>query len=250
MKLIVKLDNYNIFTYRRIRRAIGILGMGLPFVLILFSIIPFFNTPFQASISDYYYSNLRELFTGTLSAVGLFLMRYKGHGNKLLYKNDNFLTNLAGVMAIGIAFFPTNSANDLPKTYSLIPLDENWISIVHYSCAAIFFLSFAMLSLFVFTIGSSKEERKKSKWNENNIYKICGIAIIILILLVPISTSFNISPYSTFILETLSLIFFGTAWLIKGRALGDKGIIGEKVYGEENKESTEKAVDELSTENL
>jgi hypothetical protein len=45
--------------------------------------------------------------------------------------------------------------------------------------------------------------------------------------------------YSTLILESLALFFFGTAWLIKGRALGDKGKLGEKIYREHNAEGTE-----------
>ena len=40
--------------------------------------------------------------------------------------------------------------------------------------------------------------------------------------------------YSTFFLEMLSLFAFGISWLIKGRALGDTGMIGEKLYGERN----------------
>ena len=72
------LETYDIFTYRRIRRAIGYLGISLPILLVGLSLISFFETSVQYSISDYYYTNLREVFTGTLCAVGLFLICYKG----------------------------------------------------------------------------------------------------------------------------------------------------------------------------
>lgn len=101
----LKNDSNDVFTYRRIRKAIGLLGVSLPIVLVLFSFIDFFQSNLQSSISHYYYTNLREIFTGTLCAVGLFLIRYKGHENKSIFKNDSLLTNLAGIMAFGVAFF-------------------------------------------------------------------------------------------------------------------------------------------------
>lgn len=110
----------NILTFRRIRRAIGYLGIGLPVVLLILSLIPFFQTRVQASISHYYYTNLRELFTGVLCAVGLFLIRYKGTKNPKFWKNDGLLTNIAGYMAFGVAFFPTNPDMWCQKIYTLI----------------------------------------------------------------------------------------------------------------------------------
>src|SRR5690606_40395438 len=99
---------FDIYSYRRIRRAIGYLGIFLPIVLVILSFIDFFKTNVQPSISHYYYTNFREIFTGTLCAVGLFLIRYKGHGNPSIWKNDNLLTNISVVMAIGVAMVLTN----------------------------------------------------------------------------------------------------------------------------------------------
>ncbi len=113
--------NIDVNTYRRIRKAIGILGFALPIVLISFSIIPYFPTQVQPSISDYYYTNLRELFTGCLCAVGLFLIRYQGHKNPNFFKNDSKLTNIAGAMAFGVALMPTTPPNCEAKIYSIIP---------------------------------------------------------------------------------------------------------------------------------
>ena len=112
------LTNNDAFTYRRIRRIIGYLGIFLPVILVILSLISFFKTSLQFSISHYYYTNLREIFTGTLSAVGIFLIRYKGYGNSSIWKNDNFLTNVAGVMAIGVALFPTNPIIMEQKIYT------------------------------------------------------------------------------------------------------------------------------------
>lgn len=241
----VKIKNYDVFTYRRIRRAIGYLGISLPILLVGLSLISFFQTAVQPSISDYYYTNLREIFTGTLCAVGLFLICYKGHGNVSVLKNDNLLTNIAGIMALGVALFPTNPDDFRAKIYTLIPSAAKWLGWLHYGFAALLFLIFALLAINVFTIGQENETRApKSMLNENNIYRACGYSIIVFVVLVPISEALKIFTYSTLVLEALSLFAFGIAWLIKGRALGDQGIIGQKLYQENNATDTEKVLEE------
>lgn len=241
----IKIESYDIFTYRRIRRAIGYLGISIPVLLVGLSLISFFQTAVQPSISHYYYTNLREIFTGTLCAVGLFLICYKGHGNASIFKNDNLLTNIAGIMALGVALFPTNPDDFKAKIYTLIPSGEKWLGWLHYGFAALLFLIFALLAINVFTIEKEKDTREpKSILNENNIYRTCGYLIIVFVVLVPVSEALQLFRYSTLVLEALSLFAFGIAWLIKGRALGDKGVIGQKLYQENNPVNTEKVFEE------
>lgn len=235
MKPIVKLgfkaESNGASTYRRIRKAIGYMGIGLPVVLVLFSLISFFKVEVQPSISHFYYTNFREIFTGTLCAVGLFLIRYKGFGNPSIWKNDNLLTNIAGVMAIGVAFVPTNPLELSDKIYTFIPYTWAWLGGLHYGFAGVLFFIFALLAINVFTLGQQeREDIPVSVLNENNIYRLCGYAILLCIVLVP----FNLFPYSTLVFEALALASFGIAWLIKGRALGDKGRVGRMLYREEN----------------
>ncbi|KAF2327214.1 hypothetical protein [Flavobacterium daemonense] len=240
----VKIESFDIFTYRRIRRAIGYLGISLPILLVSFSLISFFQTQIQPSISDYYYTNLREIFTGTLCAVGLFLIRYKGHGNTSILKNDNLLTNIAGIMAIGVALIPTNPTDISQKIYTFIPSTKTWLGWLHYGFAGVFFLILALLAINVFTIGQANEMREpKSILNENNIYRFCGYMILVSLILVPVSGKFKLFSYSTLVFETIALFAFGIAWLIKGRALGDQGKIGQKLYQENNAVDTEKTVE-------
>jgi hypothetical protein len=225
----------DVLSFRRLRKAIGWLGMALPFVLVLFSLIPFFKTSVQGSISYYYYTNLREIFVGILCAVSLFLIRYKGFDNEVFWKNDNFMTNLAGYLALGVVLFPTNPDNCSEKIYSFIPLCENWLGWLHYFFAGAFFLTIALISILIFTIGQKdNKDIPLSIFNENNIYRICGIAIIIFIIMVPVFDKLNLFKGSTLLFETLSLISFGISWLIKGRILGDKGKIGRALYREQN----------------
>lgn len=233
-------ENNKDYTYRKIRRAIGYLGISLPVFLVVMSAIPLFKTSVQSSVSHYYYTNFREIFTGTLCAVSLFLIRYKGYKNSVFWKNDTLLTNIAGVMALGVAFIPTNPDMECYKIYTLIPYSWEWIGALHYVFAGLLFLIFALLAIFVFTIGQNQfNDLPKSFINENNIYRICGYSIIIFIILIPVFAHFKLLKYSTLVFEALSLFAFGVAWLIKGRALGDKGIIGEKIYREYNVSNTE-----------
>jgi hypothetical protein len=229
-------SGYDVQTFRHLRKAIGYLGISLPFVLVSLSLLPFFKTSVQNSISYYYYTNLREVFTGILCAVSLFLIRYKSFENKVFWKNDDKMTSLAGIMALGVALVPTNPVSCSEKIYTLIPLCAKFIGWFHYFFSASFFGILAIISIVIFTIGQNIDpDIKVSYFNENNIYKVCGYAIILFIILVPICDLLNLFPMSTLILETLSLIAFGTAWLTKGRVLGDKGKIGLVLYREINK---------------
>jgi hypothetical protein len=225
----------DIKTFRRIRRAIGYLGISLPIVLVILSLLPFFNTPVQPSISAYYYTNLRELFTGVLCAVGLFLIRYIGFKSSSFWKNDNLLTNIAGYMAFGIALFPTNPDNWSEKIYTLVPLNFNILGFIHYGFAAIFFFILSIISIKVFTIGQKINDQVPiSIFNENYIYRICGYLMLVFIIMIPVFAIINIFTYSTLVFEALALLSFGISWLVKGRALGDKGKIGVRIYRELN----------------
>jgi cellulose synthase/poly-beta-1,6-N-acetylglucosamine synthase-like glycosyltransferase len=102
------------------------------------------------------------------------------------------------------------------------------------------FLSFSIIAINVFTIRQETDKGlSKSIFNENNIYRFCGYSIIVLMALIPLCSYFQFFKYSTLVLEALSLFFFGTAWIIKGRALGDKGNTGKALYGEVNLRNTE-----------
>ena len=222
-------------SFRRIRKAIGVLALSFPILLWLLSLIPFFKTNIQASISHYYYTNFRDLFTGILCAIGLFLIRYKGHTNSNFFKNDRKLTNLAGFMAFGIALIPTAPATCCHIVHTLIPLCFKWLGWIHYGFAAVFFVALSIISINVFTIGQKQnKELAKSIFNENNIYRTCGYIMLGLLILAPICEIFKCFNHSTLLFETLILIFFGISWLIKGRILGDKGKIGKLLYQELN----------------
>ena len=61
-----------------------------------------FNAEWQQSLSAYYYTGTRNVFVGTLWAIGIFLFAYPGYNHR-----EDLLGNLAGVFALGVSLFPT-----------------------------------------------------------------------------------------------------------------------------------------------
>lgn len=216
-------------SFRRMRRVIGLLGGCLPAILVLLSLIPLFDTDIQPSISHYYYTNLREIFTGLLCSVGLFFLLYKGYKEKNLLKSDNFLTNMAGIFAFGIAFFPTNPECCYEKTDTLISSCANWLGNLHYAFAGLFFLTLAYMSIFVFTLGNKAygKSPKHPFLPEHFNYRLCGVIMI----LACAGVAFIQGEYHTLIFEAVALGAFSLSWLIKGRFLGSSGVIGRNLYG-------------------
>jgi len=239
----IKKENI-IKTYYNTRKAIGWLGILLSFILLLLSLIPFFETDIQPSISHYYYTNFREIFTGVLCATSLFLISYRGYSNKIFCLNENLLTNIAGFLALGVALMPTNPnklngiINWDDKVDSLLPIYETWTGNIHYICAAGFFLILAYISHNIFVLGQVEIKGKTTQpYNENRIYRICGWVIFIAILLIPACKFLLKTEYSTLPLEAVALVAFGISWLTKGRIFELHKGAGKAVYMENRKES-------------
>lgn len=149
----------------------------------------------------------------------------------MFWKNDSLLTNIAGGMAFGKALFPTDPDCCMQKIYTIIPICHPYLGTIHYVFAGMFFVVLAIVSIKVFTIGQVENvDIPISVMNENKIYKTCGYLMLGFILLVPI-LAYTKLPYTTLICEALALFSFGTSWLIKGRALGDKGKMGRRFIG-------------------
>ena len=192
-----------------LRKSIGVLAFFLPPVLVLGSFILDKTTDIKVSMSAYYYSNMRNLFIGVICGISLFLFCY--HGYKWY---DSLASKLAGLFALGIAFFRT-SASDV-KT--------DILSILHYVTSGIFLVILAFMSFFLFTKskpGGTMTARKKQR---NRVYRICGITIFVSVVCIPIAGFDGIWEHikflkPTFFLETIALFAFGISWLTKGEAI-------------------------------
>ena len=84
-----------------LRQTVGWIGTLLPIVLLVGNAIS--STASRPdSMSGYYYTGMRNIFVGTLCALGVFLAAYEGYDDV-----DRWITNIAGFGAIGVALCPT-----------------------------------------------------------------------------------------------------------------------------------------------
>lgn len=215
-----------IITFNELRRIVGWLGILLPFVLSIMLFV-LASCAIQDSISQYYYTRMGSYLTGTLCAVGLFLFAYKGYPGE----SDGLYCNFAAVCALGVAFIPMQlNPTDVPCADCIVffTKGEHLWRYLHYVFAVLLFLTMAYLCYFKFTLTTPGEAVTKSskKFTRNQLYRICGITIFLSIILlaaykVAVMINHDLKVNSlTFFLESIMLIAFGTAWLVKGEGVG------------------------------
>ena len=209
-----------VISYLGLRKAIGIIGVALPFVLALGNILlralgihsSLHDPVIESSISSYYYTDVRNIFVGSMCAIGVFLMSYRGYDRR-----DARAGRFAFVCAIGVAFFPTSP---LPAATP----DQKLIGGVHLTFAALLFLTLAYFSLKLFTETDRKKPPTRQKLQRNLVYRVSGyimlacIALIAVAALPPIKAMVEqLAP--RFWLEAIAIVAFGVSWLTKGEAI-------------------------------
>ena len=200
-------------SYLKLKKSIGIIGMALPFVLllgmVLVNVLINDTSPLQyhypESISHYYYSVIRGVFVGALCSVGLFMFYYPGYE-----KVDNITGNLAGTSVLLVAWFPT----------SLIGEGMTWYSKIHYAAAALFFACLAFFCIKLFTKTAKGKDPTAQKLIRNKIYRTCG-RLMVFLMVSMFLYSFVIEEhihihYFIWGAEAIALLLFGFSWLTKG----------------------------------
>ena len=194
------------FSYLTLRRAVGVMGVLLPIVLLVGHIA--FSGRFEIidSISGYYDTAMGDVFVGTLFAVGWFLFSYRGYD-----RTDDLVGDLAWLFSLGVALFPTTSANP-------------WISGAHFVFAALMFSVLSYFALFLFT-KSDAATKTPAKEMRNKVYVTCGVIMLVCIVLIAL---FKLSPLEAmgianvqpvFWLESIALWAFGVSWFVKGETI-------------------------------
>ena len=203
-------DRLYVISYFTLRKAVGVLGIVLPIILVFGNILATGEWKILNSISSYYHTIMRNGFVGILCGVALFMFSYRGH--KYI---DNLAGDLACIFALGIAFFPNNTAN---------PSDI--INILHLISAILFFLVLIFFSLVLFTKTDPDKEMTAQKKNRNTIYYTCGFTMLGSILSIAIYMLWIKGKYPAidslslvFWFETIALLAFGLSWLTKGQAI-------------------------------
>ena len=220
-------ETRKMISYKAMRRNIGILGMALPFLLIIGSSVFYNCCSLQVSISQYYHSGMRDLFVGILAFVAMFMFSYRGYNDL-----DRISGIIAGAGALGVAFFPPCMIQVSGDCLNTCVVSNDWKTAVHFISAFTFFITLALTSIFLFT-RTSKEEgyiKTREKIIRNQIYRLCGVIILISLVFIVVYKAFLVDKYAflddlrpMFWLETIALIAFGISWLVKGEAtLTDK----------------------------
>lgn len=205
-------------SYLILRVLVGALGVALPLMLVFGDGVGFDADPFpRGSLSAYYYSGVRELFVGTLSAIAVFLITYKVSEIGL----DNTLSILAGIAVLGVTLFPTGLPTHVTDPTPLQDrLGESVVQKTHYFAAATFIVSLAVISYYIGKregVRPQKGRRSPTFWRY--YHWSCAGAIAAALLWIGV-TEFIGSPRTSLLIgEATAVWAFAASWLMKGLEL-------------------------------
>jgi hypothetical protein len=214
--------NPAVLSYYTMRRAVGVIALTLPFALAAGSILSTLFGPahalphplIQRSISDYYYTSMRDYLVGSLCAIAAFLACSRGYDI-----HDEIAGYLAGFFTFGVAFFPSFD----PRGARFTSLDIRF-GYIHTVLAALMFLALAYFCLFLFRKSTPERPLTRRKRHRNIVYGVCGLIIVVCIFFIVTLTLSAVahrhwpSP-ALFWCESLALASFGVAWLTKGKGI-------------------------------
>jgi hypothetical protein len=236
-------ENELIISYMLLRQIVGWIGSLLPIALIVGGMLSV-NASLPDSMSGYYYTQMRNVFVGALCALGIFLVGYAGYDEV-----DRWITNVAGLGAIGVAFLPTKppvcaAGSDIcsPPSVARLSTSQQVVGDVHLCLAAVTFVALGVMALrfaksertpggqvrFALVrhgLGLAKPSERPStrKRIRNIVYRCCGVTILSCVFLAAIS---NVLPMPVrarwpllFSFEALAVFAFGISWFVKGQTL-------------------------------
>lgn len=198
-----------IISYLALRKAVGYLGALLPFVLAGGNTL-IFSGGLQQSVSDYYYTGMRDVLVGGLCVIGAFLLAYHGYD-----RWDVLFTNAAGIGAVGVALFPTPPPRPSSRAVS--------IGYFHYGFGVVLFASLTVIALWLFRKTDPAREPTRRKRLRNTVYFICGVVMVAALALagiasLPVAAALS-RLHPVFWLEAVAIVAFGVSWLVKGQAV-------------------------------
>ncbi|MFU8852390.1 DUF998 domain-containing protein [Micromonospora sp. SL1-18] len=198
-------------TVRHLRLGIGSVGIALPVVLVVGHLVAARRLTLLDSLSSYYHTEMRDVFVGSLCAVGVFLIAYRYR------RPDDTLGTVAGVLAVAVALFPTTAGAPSGTTSH----SDRIIGTVHQVAAAALFVLLAAFCLFLFT----RPDRVGVPPSRSAVrfHRLCGGLILAAIALALASTQLpaDVRQAAKPVLwcETVAVFAFGAAWVAKSDAL-------------------------------
>jgi hypothetical protein len=216
-----------VVNYLVLHKAVGWLGTSLPIVLLVANPIALRLEHsscgwLPSSVSGYYYSPVRNIFVGALCALGLFLIAYVGSD-----LGDRVITDLAGVFAVGVAFFPTTPTVASPpsatcETVAQLSTRQHFIGDIHVVSSGLFFLFLAWMAI---RFSTDSPQPTPQEQRRNRIYVICAIVIVAIVAAAIITNFLPAADRPSFpwlfLYEAVGIFAFGVSWFVQGQALAD-----------------------------
>lgn len=180
---------------KSLRCLIGLLGMALPIIVVVLSLVYGYGFPDSIS-ATYFVPTCITPFMIILGSAGILLVCYKGYNIV-----DNILNTAAGLAAWGVCLFPCAAQLGKIGTFQL---DAYLSDSIHMVSALVFFGILAYNSLFQFTKGSDNPTPNKKK--RNIIFRVCGIGMIASFVLLPLVNYDVIDvPHVIWVIEFIAL---------------------------------------------
>ena len=165
------------------------------------------------SISISYWTDSRDIFVGSLIAVGFFLSAYNGAGEGRDW--EYYLSKFACVFAISVALFPTTGFSDgnipakwiqvLAGLVGLLPVSIHYVSSV--------FLFVCLIALMWFFSNRAMQKGKPGRaYFYRGVSILMGAGIVAIYLIGKILDLRD----TTFWVEYWGLSLFGLGWLVAG----------------------------------
>jgi hypothetical protein len=225
-----ELQTYIAKTYFWLRG--GLCALAFVFPPLLWGVGRWNGVPLQASMSAYYFafapegSDLRVfpgrvVFVGILFVVGFFLGLYRGFS-----KTENAALNIAGLSALVVALFPTNS----PLYCNNCGINE--YPYVHGTAAAILFLCTAFVAW-----ACSEETLVQLPEPLRRRFRIAYYALAITMVVAPVAVivmtyKFDVSDKKIFFIEWVGIATFAAYWGLKCYELSLSNADEQAVKGE------------------
>jgi hypothetical protein len=205
-----------VISYMTLRKAVGYVGILLPFVLAVGNRLIFAGR-LQESVSDYFYTGMRGVLVGGLCVIGTFLLADRGDD-----RWDSVITRTAGIGAVGVALFPTPPSH--PSFRAAVAGD------FHYAFGSLLFTSLLVIALWLFRKADRDHGVGRRRLLRHRIYLACGIVMLVSLTLAGVASSSVAAGLSrldpVFWLETAAIAAFSVSWLVKGHAiLPDKQLV-------------------------
>ncbi|MBV6696680.1 hypothetical protein [Kitasatospora aureofaciens] len=190
-------------TVMRLRLGVGAIGILLPVALPLgnwlFAELRGLSTAgfWPASMSGSYYTSTRNIFVGSMCALGVFLVCYR------FDRRDDRWSTAAGAFALGVALFPTTPPN--ATTFAAT------IGVLHLIFAGLLMFVLAMFCVYSFR----DPHYAQQPWLSRG-YLAAGVLILALL---PVAVAAGVTGVGmdwqirpVYLCEWLATWAFGAAW--------------------------------------